>query len=584
MISDHGLTKDLNQEGHHWFFYWQTSVTSWKDYFSQNHKNKVIFVPINWAFHYVSRQEYDFGQKYETADLKRLISLGQHFNKKIVFLFPLGPVPFLPNGGVPADFANVYSIDKNEQVRCVLNAKNDVHKFYSFFGPEVYSAHRKFTKELAKLCHEFKVPVSILGVQAGCIEDGIFSHYFEDYSDPFKKGLQKYAKLEEDPSENLSETRRNMSDSSSYVKNSHHTKVKYQDLIKNLYCETASEVLSDHWKGTLELSFIGGGTKDFLRRCLNTDDHMKSFMQEILESMSNGVMPTSLLMEQSEDTSYLQNVIHHLVDKNYFSSQTNLEEYDEELFDLSPLSLIKLVCLDRYTNRDFTFWKEIGLWEHLEREYSWVYRIVRLLEDLKEEDGFTRPIHVVNSNNLTEKEFQLVLTNFMNGVKVIWDCSQLDSGLKRKLERFILENSLETEVVDFFTQVEHISLGTGSLFLFKGFELSQLTKKKKEKFWQKVFSFFNVKHLTMPLVKGIQTFWKRRESRGLELDFSEVRLLYIFNYDNRKKVAVVPHHKNYALMRKIEANNCQIDSTSSQIEVSFNKAGCAILEFGFFYE
>src|SRR3989338_711598 len=87
--------------GENWFYYWKTAASLWESKLLQIPGQMPIYVPINWGFHMDYQHTIDFGEHKPETDLKRLFDVAQKVNRKLIFIMPLTPAPYLTNGGVP---------------------------------------------------------------------------------------------------------------------------------------------------------------------------------------------------------------------------------------------------------------------------------------------------------------------------------------------------------------------------------------------------------------------------------------------------------------------------------------------------
>ena len=75
--------------GENWFFYWKTSASLWAEKLKLFQGNSKVIIPINWAFHSETGDNYDFAKQKPETDLKKLVDVVRSVNLEPVFLLPL---------------------------------------------------------------------------------------------------------------------------------------------------------------------------------------------------------------------------------------------------------------------------------------------------------------------------------------------------------------------------------------------------------------------------------------------------------------------------------------------------------------
>ena len=93
--------------GESWFFYWKTSPALWEEKV-KSCVSRYLICPIFWGQHVTPEGHYDFGESVPECGLKKLVDIAKAYGKEVIFFLPLGPAPFLPNGGVPFLFRGTF--------------------------------------------------------------------------------------------------------------------------------------------------------------------------------------------------------------------------------------------------------------------------------------------------------------------------------------------------------------------------------------------------------------------------------------------------------------------------------------------
>ena len=147
--------------GENWFFYWKTSPSLWEAKLREYNGPGPLFVPIYWALHSEYSDQFDFGQNKPETDLKKLYECARNVGKELVFFIPVGPVPFLINGGIPSFLARNISLNQEEMAISVIDNKDRVNRIYSFYNPKVFQAYRKFAWHVGQYFSQLGIDCSI---------------------------------------------------------------------------------------------------------------------------------------------------------------------------------------------------------------------------------------------------------------------------------------------------------------------------------------------------------------------------------------------------------------------------------------
>ena len=130
---------------------------------------------------------------------------------------------------------------------------------------------------------------------------------------------------------------------------------------------------------------------------------------------------------------------------------------------------------------------------------------------------------------LDESSFHQVLKLFLSGLTIFIDVKGLDSKLLDKLDVFFVENNIQTEKINFISPVLKATLGDGFALTYDSSKLQSVEIEKRSSFWDKIFSYMEVKHLKIDVDNGVEYFWRARSSNTYELNFEEIRRVSFYN-------------------------------------------------------
>jgi len=170
----------------------------------------------------------------------------------------------------------------------------------------------------------------------------------------------------------------------------------------------------------------------------------------------------------------------------------------------------------------------------------------------------------------------------MNGGKVVLDRSKLKNNLVKKLEIFIIENSLKVEKVNFKTMVNNISLGEGRLIIFESSKLLEGSANDRIIFWSQLIKTFSLLHLKLESREDLEYIWSTRNANSQDLKYDEIRRLSIYNFTKKSKRGRLVLGNNFVLTKVCEQNNTVVKSSIQNIEVELSPNGHTLLDFGVF--
>lgn len=575
-------------------------------------------------------QLYDFGTRRPETNLKYLIDLSFHIGLRPILLVPLTPIPFLPNGGVPISIAKTLSLSPEGLLYGVVDAEGHINKFYSFFDPRVYRAFGKFVWELGNYLNHNRVNVDIIGLISGHAGPN-FRSFLHDSSRAFEHGLIKYMEIHhqekkaqsnnsspnpetnkevgkeigEELGKEIGKTFENEHDTEKEIDKGSDQDIskeidnddkvadskaiekellfqrEFHELIKNLYLTSAKECLGEYWLTEMEVSFLGGGIYDLFSRALEGWEHPSNYFPQIMNAMAADVIPSSLLLPKDIKQGILSKMLNEIVDMPYLSNKIEgLTPYEDDCISFIPLVLFELFGhLNKGISNPAT-WENMGLTDYLNKHYQHMFLLHPNWAKLKLNEFSNDKIFFCLSDGISESNFYELLKIFMNGGQIVLDTSSISSTFKRKLELFLLENSIVTQKINYICDILYASIGQGRLITFEGKNFHRESMVKKHSFWENLISYFNPAHLQLSYDPGTYYFWKIRRPYSHELNFEDIRRILLFNPTSYKKYAKIILNKNFTFLKMIDEININGRWGENEILLELLPNASVALDFG----
>lgn len=570
---------DATRPGESWFFYWRSSASLWKDKISEIPASGPLLVPLYWGFHAMNSSEYDFGESKPETDLLKLFNHCQELGRKVYFLLPLSPLPLFPNGGLPHYFARTMSQSSDGLAYNIMDNEGRVNHLYSFFDPLVLQNYRRFLKSLANYLTTSGSPIEVLGVRGFYLEGSMPKSYLTDssslFSSTFAKYLQRNPLIQEDSKQSPEELRRR-------------EKVKafeFTSEMQELYSELATEALSANWLGKIDIGFIAGSPTCLFKRAHEGKHLEGEFLRESKFFLQNGILPCSALLPGKCKDDHLSKYISSLMSYQFIEKILGTTNYDDDFSKVfEPYSQFNLIPQINEQVFGQSSWEKSGLEGFLQQNYRWTIRKYPSLSRDLYDEAESGKIFFIDSSQVSEGNFSLILRIFMSGNKVILDNSLLSSAHKRSLEIFIAENDLKRERVKTFAEVDFVSLGEGGLVLFDNKKIQELTATKQYDFWNQILRTLEIETVHVDSEEGADYQWLSRSPHLTELNFQEVRRLSLRNPTSYKKKIRLSHDNRFALMKVLDEDRGKMKHSHGKIMVELMPGGSLNIDFGFLEE
>lgn len=569
-------TYDAAFPGENWFLYWRTSPSLWESKLREYQGTIPIFVPIYWGLHSEHPDQFDFGSLRPETDLKRLADIAQQTGKDLIFILPLVPSPFLPNGGVPSYMAKNIVISEDGLGCSIVDSEARLNKLFSFYDPRVFQSFRKFTWNLGQYFSQTGINVELYGADFGFLKKGIFSSYFLDQSVAFEQGFSRYVKqIEENEPEKYHLLKTDISYEAQLKK-------EYSQMIKGLYEQSAKESVPANWSGKVTFSFLGGAPGDIFSRSSDMWEYHGDFFDPLFLIMVNNIIPSSILLSPTMKKPILAKALSDVVSHNFLMSHLDNSLYDEELhISFKPLVFFELyLTQSNITNYELV--SKGGIKYFFDRDYPWMYRLYFDDFNFSGEEDNNQKVYFFFGKILDDNSFNQMLKLFLNGGKIFLDTYELSEKLKDKLEVFLTENNIDYEKINYLTPITKAQIGEGTLIAYNNHKLADSQTMKKVGFWQTMIKYLDLKHLSLEVDEGVFYFWRNRISNTYELDYDEIRRVSLYNPTSYKKKGHFVSSKNFAFLKTVDESNVNIKSTPIGIDIEILPGGSVSLDFGFF--
>lgn len=564
--------------GENWFFYWKTSSSLWRSKLEASPQSGPVLIPINWAFHSDIGEKADFAQRKPETNLKRLTEVVESLGRKAVFLLPLTPAPFLPNGGVPHLLARIPSQNHYGLSLSVLQGEEQINKLYSFFDQRIFQAFSRFVYQLGEYFSREGIVSDIIGMECGYLEEGRFKSFFQDHSKAFEQAFTRYldnkSRLKKEEGDRPHSLISDPRDEDFY-------KSQMTEQMFDLYESTAQEGLSGNYERTEKFCFLGASPINVFFRYLAADQG-RDYTRDLLQIMALDLIPSSALLSSNIKKGILKKQLEEVIDQSSVEQKFSAQVFEDEM-SVKFKKLLYFKLYEGKSNENWN-WSDLGVVQAIKERYHSCYELHREAEFVWREDLNSEEINVfIRGYDITPKVFTSILRHFMSGGKVIIDKVGMSEEHTRKLETFFLENSLDVEKVNVQNiPVFVVNLGPGKLILFDLENLSTRDYAKKLEFWRLILKTMNILFLEVEGPMGLDLLWRTRDPSGQELRYQEIRRLSLYNPSSYKRKLKLPMGKNFVLTRVVNEGNVKISNSGSEVEIEFLPEGSVSLDLGVF--
>lgn len=556
--------------GENLFLYWRTSASLWEHKLRDFPARGKILIPLYWAFHTETGEQFDFGSTRPETDLKRLVEIGQSLGREMIFLLPIGPMPMMACGGIPNLLARSPMIDQFGRRVVAADSEDSLIHFHSFFDPRIFQAFSRFLSHLDRYLSESGIGIDIWGVEPGYFERGFFVPTIRDYSQVFQHAFGRFLKSKKEEDAEL--TLRNQDEEEIYRR-------EFELTIQELYLEEAKNKLEVYWEGTRRLFFLGLGQESLIQN-VTGQLSQRGLLEESLFSMTRDVVPFSTLLNKNNKGELLRNLFDNVLSPFHHQSKFEKDFYE----DSSGVSFQKLGFFDLYLSPELSGESDqLGLFQFLNQQFDQCYRVCPLTEfRFVEEFPHHEKVFFLIGEGFESHLFHQALKTFMAGGKLVIDRDSLNQEQRRKLETFLIENNLKVEQVFFHSNIQHVKCGEGVLVFVESEQLLKIDSKKQEVFWMKLLKTFEIRHLSIPKMEGLSSFWLTKTSIGGDLSYEEIRRVILMNPTSYRLKLSLPINRPFALLKLLNEKHCQSDKRGHELELIFDPKGCVSIDIGIF--
>lgn len=565
---------DLVFPGEGWFLYWKTSASLWQTKLEELSGTTKVIIPINWSFHSDTGDRFDFANEKPETDLKKLSEICKQLGKEVIFLLPVSPMPFLPNGGIPFILSRNHAKNENGVVKAYADGEGNINQLYSFYDPRIFTAFTLFCNKLAEYFSTSGIDGGVWATECGHMNNGEYSSYLEDHSRAFDNGFSRFVQAKKE--EGVIGTDGIQADMELTLKK------EYQLMIRDLYVQGAEKELETYWQGFKRYGFLLGNSNEVF---LRTIDHLSDIdiMDEALDLLGNGIYPSSILLPSRRKKGVFKSFQNKFLSResveHFFNDKTLTTSHD---YFFKQSFSVKVFYHENSQDKK-KYLEESGFIGFCENFFAWdhcfaSYKDFEWEDELDSEHQF----YYFSGNDLDMKTLSSALRMFMNGINIIIDKRGMNDGIRRRLESFYLENELEIEKIRYLTQIETISMGEGRLFIYDSEELLNIDTKeeKKHQFWSKVFNSLDFDYCEIDAESGIRYAWHERNVGPSELKFDKVRRLNIFNPSSYKRKIKIKYPASLVFQKIIDEQSVEMSNTTHEIELNFMPKGSVSLDFG----
>mgnify|MGYP000167235942 CR=1 FL=1 len=218
--------------------------------------------------------------------------------------------------------------------------------------------------------------------------------------------------------------------------------------------------------------------------------------------------------------------------------------------------------------------------QYIKRRYSWCYRLKEEIKfDYEEVD---QKIYCFHLKEMDLKDFSSLIKYFLNGGKILVNTSGANQDILNRFKSFFLENDIQVEKVNYVTTVEKAKLGEGIIIAYEGDKLKDSPTIKRHNFWDTIINFLGIHHIDIQSDETVYNFWKSRTSNAYELNYQEIRRLYLYNTTSYKKRVQIPNHKNFALLKTVDEKNVETKSNTLGLELELLPGGSIAIDYGYY--
>lgn len=567
-------------KGENWFFYWKVSSSLWKSRIENlPSEEKRLIVPINWSLHHVAKDRFDFAQERPETNLKRLVHLAEEAGKEVIFFLPLGPCPYIVNGGMPTHLAKSPAYHPNLLPQKVTLLDGSFNQLYSFYDPRVFMEYTQFVNLLGQYFSRSGIAASIYSIEFGFLERNRFQSLFEDWSAAFEQAFYRYLKSSytQDYEKIVNEI------DESFMQREMREK-EFRDEIKRLYLSSINDGSASNIEGHLNVHLLNG-LEDKIFALFPKESSFSKIATELVNCHQSGTVASSVLLDPKAKNKMLHSMYHEFI-----VDEVNLQVFElQDISDSASLGFQSLAHFEVYDHFSSQVYEPIvyqnGLVEFLDGEFGNSYKITAIGDYYAPEEGYQavyEPVRYFAAPYLDERVFNALLRMFMDGHNIFLDRSGMDPDLLKRLELFLLENNLNVEKVQFHIEVHQIKLGQGRLTVFKGHELAQLEAPKQQIFWQKMIGALDIPYLKLPQADSLMSIWRTRPANSNELSYEEVRRLTLINTTSYRKKLDIELKKNFVLKKVLGEDKVNVQHKSNHLSLDVMPGGKISIDMGVF--
>ncbi len=535
-----------------WFFYWRSSPHLWKQQLLDL-RSPIVLIPIHWAAHCrLQAQEQSAHQLLATRtqthlpsyyfqrenDLAHLAQLADSLGIQLIFFLPLSPMPFLAAGGLPAHLAKTPLCNQQGTEMVCFEQQGQMIHLYSFFDRQVYQEYCRFLSELKLHLQQQDLKVDLYGLESvyrdsSMREVSTLQDYSECFWHHYRKQLKKHPQLTTDQA---------------------------QEQLRELYLQTAKELLADDWKGSFKGICPLIDSHQVITQGFKQSVDQHRIFDDLFYAVQNQCVFIPLNLNSKNQNHACQKAMWQQAGISYLQ-----EIFDESCFEKQEKSYVPLHLIQFFAEKNcphvLQWAQQIGIYSFLENQKSGGWGSSQSIDWDQLQTG-QAPLYFCQGRTLDDKMYQKLMKAFLNGAKIIVDWSQIDERYSKKWHWFLVENNLKTTQLSYHLDLEILQMGEGRVILFNSQDLAKekISEQNLQQFWQRIFHYNETYQLKLETEQGLEFFWLTRASSVDELSFMEMRRLYLYNPTHYQLKASLKLQKQFALVKVLDQTQAKVQS------------------------
>ena len=536
------------------YSYWEHSYTERSEYLSRYKKENLNIIPywkVDWHLNFSG-----FEPRIK-APLLEIIEWAKTKGKVLSFFIPLTPCPLVPEGGLPYH-KKIPALDHRHMSMSVVKNEGELNHIHSGFDPQTPKLFFQWLQSLKDLCDKEQVGVHWWGLKSFYPHNVHFHSYLEDNSHAFAKAFSRFVEAND------------LGEGDNLIVE----KDRFQSLFGEYYQASFEDILSDENFKVQEICFLKGSPETVFWQNLSPEDELSDLSLDYCRAHTYGMKPDFSLINTEKFNQDMWKFFEHISPLNTDYRQIYMENVR---VGFQPLHLFRLwgegshAYIEEKANelKLTTFFFNFFRWSYLLQDQ------VSFLEDDEYE------VTICLQESFTNEEVKKISKAFAQGHRVIFFQESFNEKQWRFWNNLIETNGYFKEEMIYQGKVHYYSneLG-GQAVILSRMALSKLGVNPVVELWEKIIEFFDLDAFKIFHSEGVNYFWQRRDVRSHELNYKEVRRVFIHNTDKQKQRVHIKKIKNGSLIKVSERVQANVSADDDHIWIELGSMGMVNLEFG----